>query len=869
MSRARQSDRLLGVVRCVRCQRRLPPSGECAFHGRPSTAVEVVEAIPDVAPPPGWQLGSLVACGGTAIVHTVRRDGLASAILKRARWRDNDLRARFAHEVAVLELLGAPIAPKLYAHGEVDGFSYLVMEHVPGEPLSTWMGRNGDRGGIGQILAILTRVADVVGQLHDHGVIHRDLKPENLLVGPSGVRVVDFGVAMMLGDAAAVTEIASVVGTPHYMAPEQLVVGSRIDRRADLYALGVIAFEMIAGVPPFVGDRRAVEYNHRVSRPPSLREFRDVPASLDELVASCLAKSPDARPRDAATIQAQLSKTFESLATLRGLGAGDRPLGRSELAALVWIDGGDPVAVVRAVTDVQGLVVRRAGDGIVAAFASMHHDAPVAAALALCNEIAGAHARIVLHAATVLVRRTPNGKVAVYGDDVERLDAWLPQLPFRGVVATYAAAPRLRGGAVVAATDVAGAFRVAGDDSHPARDAHLVGRERVVDAIVAAVASPRHLVCVAGAVGLGKSRVVAAVRARLRERGREVIALAGRRRFVGEAADDDRVISALGGGRDDTVGSAGGGVQQAIGAAGARGAVIVLDDVQLFSAAVRAAVVDPRRGATCIVTSPSPLFEPSDAGDRALFELAPLSDDVATALVRALLQPARLIPAVLVERIVGRAAGVPGVLVAIARGIVERGGLRRNAGGDDWYVAADELDTLLSARGDAPMAAHALGNVAPEVVRIAEAAAALGPRFVADEIAAATGGDPAAAVAVLVKAEVLGERAGWYEFGEAGVQDVLYAQLAAERGDVHERALAYWLRHSLANVTGWLARVAHHASGAGRRDMAVACWVALARLAHTRGDRETTAELLELLFGKVGRALPAELAEAVAALAGT
>jgi tRNA A-37 threonylcarbamoyl transferase component Bud32 len=809
--------------------------------------VAETDPIPEVPAPAGWTLGALIARGGTAFVHTVKHDTGTVAILKRGRWRDRDVVARFAHEARVLQALGAPLAPALFDHGAVDGWPHLVVELVPGEPLSAWMSRHADRGGLGQIVAVLGRAADALAQLHDRRLVHRDVKPENLLVGPAGVRLIDFGLATEVGAAAS----ANAAGTLHYMAPELLGGGGAADPRSDVYALGVVAFEMVAGIPPFTGERRAIEYNHRASPPPALREFRDVPAALDDLVAACLAKSIDARPRDARAVRAELARVFETIATLRGVGGRDRAVGRTDLVALAWIEGGDPVAVARAVTDVGGVVIRRHGDGVVAGFPAALHDAPVADALALCGELAARHGRIAVHAASLLVRRTPQGKLAIYGDDVDHVDGWLPAMPFRGLVVTAAAAAHAPAGLVVPAPDLPKLFRPrAAAVAEPPRETPLVGRDRLIAAVVNAAGAPGQLVWLAGGAALGKTRVLAAVAARLRDAGREVVAIAGRRRFVGEAPDDDRVVAALGGGAD---------VAEALAAAGARGAVVILDDAHWLSPAVRRAVVARGRGATCIAASPEPAVEPSDAAAIAVYALAPLSIDDAGALVRALLQPARRIPDAFVERLVARGDGAPGALVALVRDLVERGAVRRDVAGTDWYVAADEVT-------DAPAGAHALRRIPDDHLGIAQVAAALGPRFGADELAAAAGVAGAAALAALVDSGVLVARAGWYEFVDPRVQDALVAAAGAAAAGTHDRALAYWLGHRLANVAGWIARVAFHAAGAGRREVAAGCWLALARLGHARHDAEATATLLDAALGQLAAAMPAELAPMMAEL---
>jgi hypothetical protein len=806
-----------------------------------------IDSDAEIGAPPGWQLGALVARGGSAIVHAVQRNGAGTgppfggtaAILKRGRWFDRDAQARFAHEANVLQAIGPPLAPALYASGAIDGWPYLVLEFVPGEPLSGWMSRTGDRGGIGQILAILVRIADALAQLHDRHVVHRDVKPENLLVGAGGVRLIDFGLAVLTGyDDHASPSADAAAGTLHYMAPEQ-IAGANVDHRADLYSLGVVAFEMIAGVPPFVGERRAIDYQHRCVRAPSLRELRDVPVALSDLVAACLAKQPDARPADARAVRSQLARAFEGITTLRGMGGRDAAVGRYDTVALVWLDGGDVVAGLRAINDVGGVVLRRRGDALVAGFAAIQHDAPVAVAMSLFDRLADRHRQLVVHAASLLVRRTPQGKLAIYGAELDAVDEWVPSAPFQGAVATAAAEVLAPRGVFVAAADLPGMFRPH-DGREPASggDGAVVGRDRLVTTIVDATDQRGRLIWLAGAAGLGKSRVLAAVASRLRERGREVVALSGRRRFVGEPPDDDRVLAALYGGRDAAA---------ALVQVGARNAVVLLDDFHWFAAAIRRAVVDPARGATCVVAAPEPPETDGLAGVSG-HVLEPLATDAVARLVRDLLHPAA-VPEGFAERLARRTRNVPGVLAHLIRDLADRGALGR-----DWRVTDAELDALDAA----DPATRALARIPGELADLVEAASALGPRFTADELAAVVGGPGVRdQVDALVHGGVFGERAGWYEFVEPRVQDAVQARGGNARAVVHDRALAYWLAHPLASRDGWLARVAHHAAGAGQREVAAACWLALARL--DSGHHAETRALIDAAFEQLVGAVPPEI----------
>jgi hypothetical protein len=831
------------MTRCPRCQRRLPPRGECAVHGRPSALASAVDGeLPTPVAPPGYVLGRLIAIGGSSCVFSVTGPNGGPAMLKWGRWRDRDLHARFAREAAILRELGAPLTPGLIAHGGPDTWPYLLMEDVPGETLAQWMARAGDQGAIGEIVSILQRLARVLYVFHSRGYLHGDLKPENIVMGSHDMRLLDFGLAGRESDALVPAGI--VIGTVHYLAPEYLRTGAVIDRRADIYAFGVIAYEMIAGQPPFVGERRAIEYQHQIVRPVSMRDLRPMPAELDELVLACLAKQPEARPPTAEALLERLAVASAQIQTLKGLGTESRRvLGGRDTVVLVWIEGGDPITLARAITEVHGLLLRSRPGVVLAAFAAQYHEAPVALALATCRELAHERCRIVIHAATALVRRSAHGKPAFYGPDIEHPESWAPRMLFTGMVVTAAAA-ELAPNLVVPASDVAGFFRDAKrdrtDSTDVAREVRLVGRERILQELGAIADAGGMLLGVFGPEGAGKSRVLGALVDRLRARsattGREVLAIRGRRRLLGDRPDDARLLDALGGGDD---------LAQALADAAARRAIVVIDDAQWFSTEARQQLVRDDVHASRVIAAREPLFEVAPGETKRLaIELPSLVYADAEQLLRELLQPARLVPDVLLQRLAVRGGGNPGLLVALARDIKHRGGIRRHEATDDWYVAADEIDTLLAAPSAAWLAARALDGLSHELAPVVRMAAALGPKFTAGEVAAVTDIEDAPhRLASLVDEGVFAERNGWFEFVDANLQDAIYDHALDEKSLVHARAQAHLLANRSPNLVGWLARLGYHASGCADHATAAAAWSMLSRYARERGEIDLAVEL--------------------------
>jgi eukaryotic-like serine/threonine-protein kinase len=849
------------MTRCQRCQRRLPPNNECAVHGRPSVLASAVDSeLPDPVAPPGYTLGRLMAVGGSAIVYSLTSSTGAPAILKWARWRDRDMHARFTREAEILRELGAPLTPTLIKHDTVDDWPYLLMEDIPGETLAQWMSRAGERGALGEIVSILLRIARTLQALHSRGYIHCDLKPENLVVGGNDMRLLDFGLAAREGHAS--TTPGAVVGTVHYLAPEQLQIGAPLDRRADIYAFGVIAFELFAGQPPFVGERRAIEYQHQIVRPSRLRDLRQLPAELDDFVLRCLAKHPDARPQTADALIAELASASAYIQTLKGVvSTPKKMLGVRDTVVLAWIEGGDPITIARAINDVHGMVLRSRSGAVLAAFAAQFHEAPVAVAIATCRELAHGRCRIAIHVTSALVRRSAHGKPAFYGPEIEQPASWVPPTLFTGMVLTSAAA-ELAPGLVTPANDLAGYFRDAKRDRTDTTDVNsevrLVGRDRLLQDIGAIAGAGGMLIGIFGSEGAGKSRTLGALCERLRASKREVLAIRGRRRLLGDRPDDDRLLDALGGADD---------LAQALADAAARRVIVVIDDAHWFSAAARQQLLRDDIATSRVIASRNPMFEVAPGmTKRVAIELPPLPFSDSEQLLRDLLQPAQLIPDVLLQRVSVRACGNPGLLVALAREIKHRGGIRRQAGSDDWYVAADEIDTLLAAPSAAWLAARGLEGLAVDVAPIVRMAAALGPKFSADELGAVCEQSTVMhRLDGLVRDGVLAEKNGWFEFVDASLQDAIYDHALDERTLVHARALRYWLGNRSRDVVGWLARIAYHANGSGDAATAAACSSILAREARRRGELELASELEQRALHALMSAAPSAIAEAMRA----
>jgi len=299
---------------CPKCNAPIPseaPQGLCpkCLLAAASTATEPGRSGEAGSPPsletiaagfPQLEILEFIGQGGMGLVFKARQRKLdrfvALKLLPQKPGADPAFCERFRREARVLARLSHPNIVAVHDFGEAGPFFYLLMEYVDGVNLRQAM--QSGRFTPAQALALVPKICDALQYAHEEGVLHRDIKPENLLLDMRGrVKIADFGIAKLLGETKDITLTASgsAIGTPHYMAPEQLERPQEVDQRADVYSLGVVFYEMLTGELPI--GRFA---------PPS--EKAPIDPRLDRVVLRSLEKERERRYQSAGDFKTQVEK---------------------------------------------------------------------------------------------------------------------------------------------------------------------------------------------------------------------------------------------------------------------------------------------------------------------------------------------------------------------------------------------------------------------------------------------------------------------------------------------------------------------------------------------------------------------------------
>lgn len=241
---------------------------------------------------PGYELRGVLGRGGMGVVYLARHQPLdrfvALKVLSPELSRKLEFAARFEQEARALATLDHPGVVGIFDTGQHDGFFYIAMEYVDGASLRARMEEPMD---VAMVATLMRSLCEILAYSHARGVVHRDIKPENILIDRNGaVKIADFGLARLtMSPNVSLTNTLAAVGTVHYMAPEQFEAHGEIDHRADVFALGVLMFELLTGKLP-VGRFEAPSREGAGS------------STLDAVVMRCLERDPSRRFADATSL---------------------------------------------------------------------------------------------------------------------------------------------------------------------------------------------------------------------------------------------------------------------------------------------------------------------------------------------------------------------------------------------------------------------------------------------------------------------------------------------------------------------------------------------------------------------------------------
>jgi serine/threonine-protein kinase len=264
-----------------------------------------------------YRIEGEIGKGGMAIVlraYDIRHERFVALKVLRPDWSSSLGGERFLREIRLAAGLQHPHILPVHDSGEAAGFLFYVMPLVEGETLRQRLEREHQLP-VEDALRIAREVADALHYAHTRDIVHRDIKPENILLSGDHALVADFGIARAMSAASglSLTESGIAVGTPAYMSPEQASADARVDGRADVYALGCVLYEMLAGEPPFRGSAQQVMVQHSVTVARSIRDVRPaVPTAVEAAISVALAKAPADRFPNARAFSDALPVTTSS-----------------------------------------------------------------------------------------------------------------------------------------------------------------------------------------------------------------------------------------------------------------------------------------------------------------------------------------------------------------------------------------------------------------------------------------------------------------------------------------------------------------------------------------------------------------------------
>lgn len=542
--------------RCSYCGRR----AELAHGTCPAPLASPRPGLPRDLRVPGYRLERVLGGGGFGLVVLAEAEGGAHVALKLALPEAHAALAQLEAEAVALHGIGAPAVPVLLDRGSLEGGgAWLALELIEGETLARRLATAGGPLPAAEFAALAPRMLRALERVHEAGFLHLDFKPENVLLAGDGARLVDLGLARPEGSPA---RSGGYAGTPEWMAPEQW--DGQADVRADIYAAGVVLFEMLTGRVPFFGSRAEVEQAHRALRPPRPSDFARVPAAVEELVLRCLGKKRAGRPRSARALREELEAALRDPTFAAG-GAGAGAAAKAEGAAaaadrmlpvVFFRPTRDAGAVLAALRALGGEVAHLSRGRCVAAFPCA--DEPPRRAVVAAEELveAGICVRALVDLAAVRVQERPHAPTRLASDRFLRDESYPNDGDPRGALVAQPVADLLPS-ARWESTSRAGCLRRAAARETGAATVlrlgagPLVGREELLAELLAGArltvggAGPA-VVSVIAEAGYGKSHLCATLAERLRAQlsGADVLEMRVREPVAGGEGATLRALTA-------------------------------------------------------------------------------------------------------------------------------------------------------------------------------------------------------------------------------------------------------------------------------------------------------------------------------------
>ncbi len=297
-----------------------------------------------------FELQAEVGAGGMGVVYRAFDRARGNLVaLKLHNSTSASSITRFAREAQVLALLSHPNIVKYVAHGVLEGDRlYVAMEWMEGATLFQQM---NDRGlTLAEAITVALDVADGLSHIHRHGILHRDLKPSNVMQVAGRAKIIDFGLARRMRDDTKLTQTGTAMGTPGYMAPEQIRGSTNLDVRVDVFALGCLLYECVSGAMAFQGPNWVAVQTKILLKPVAPPSVYGValPLELEQLLLAMLEKDPDHRPPDVATVTTRLRALGDLDTTVRQTFRGPVPVTLKQ--PIPWRSPAEPEYLVLALT---------------------------------------------------------------------------------------------------------------------------------------------------------------------------------------------------------------------------------------------------------------------------------------------------------------------------------------------------------------------------------------------------------------------------------------------------------------------------------------------------------------------------------------